>query len=270
MRAAIALSLFVLGGCSLVLDPGRHMPATDAGVDTGSASDADLDAPDAPDVDPLLPGNVCPQMARVICEGRENCCTMETPDDCQTLIRESCLEFVGPIVNEPSVGYDPVRGALLLERAQASAEACDNRILNLLADRDGLLSTFRGTVAADDPCVTSESLPILLRPFARIFSCTTGNYCHDDGVSFTCAPLKGAGEVCGGNYECGDDLYCARVTTSESQCSLREDDGTACTGPVQCESLYCDEMSNECETPEVNDVWCPDPFGLLLPNPPSM
>jgi hypothetical protein len=257
--AAIALTLLSISGCSLVLDPGRHMGEStiDAGVDSSTPTDGDV-----PDVTPLVAATVCRRLVALYCTGRAECCPSD-PTCNESELLDNCDRWVGPAVTAPNVNYDPIQGALLLEEAEASLGTCGTEILHLLADRDGLMSTFRGVFGLGEMCEAGID-DLLIAAIVRPFTCTEGLACLEEGTSgsYSCTELVPLEAECV-PFECAGDAYCGEVS-GMTQCAPRLPDTTSCTRPKECESLYCD-ATGHCREPSSEEVWCFDPFDFTMP-----
>jgi hypothetical protein len=106
--------------------------------------------------------------------------------------------------------------------------------------------------------------PLLIKPVARLFTCRSTFFCADLGDAFECQPLRPLGDPCEFHYQCAGDSYCGSLG-GESECSPRLSEGSpGCTGPAQCETLFCNS-GGRCADPTEDEVWCPDPFGILTP-----
>ncbi len=252
-QAMVAMGLaLALGGCSLVLDPGRHMG--DAAMDSATP-DADADVPT------LDVNNVCSAMASVFCEGRSHCCSMGAPSNCVAEATDKCERWLGPVLLEPNTHYNPERGAELLERARAAAaeDSCSDDIIALVAERDGLISAMDGTFGDGEACEANTG-DLLIDAVARLFTCTEGYGCRNEMSGWVCRPLSGMNEDCSKDFECQQALYCGELT---NQCVERRDITSGCDRAWQCQSLYCDMTDMTCADPDQDTVWCADPFDIL-------
>ncbi len=249
-------------GCPDVpMDAGVDAP-TDAFVDVGTDSGSDAGADSGADSgSSLAAGDLCPQLARVLCEGRQTCCSMPTPEDCQITMRDSCLEFFGRLALEPASGWDPARGAEILARIEAAAITCSPEVLPLIQSGDGIVSAFRGTVSEGGACVAAPTVPLELLPYARIFSCTDGLTCMRLGTEYTCRPLGTADDPCVFDFHCDSGLYCG-VEGFSGRCAFRLPTGSECTAGSDCVTFYCD---TSCGEPSADEAWCGDPFAAFLP-----
>ncbi|MBW2463204.1 MAG: hypothetical protein JRH11_16250 [Deltaproteobacteria bacterium] len=273
------------GGCSLVVDPGRHQGgdggAVDSGVGDSGAADAgaDTDADhcdrdfgslDAEVSGPLVRGSVCPELARVICAGRitQGCCLAavmagETAEDCQAALLDSCNRTIGHIVQEPNAAYNQACGGVLLDQAAAMAASCDPAILDLLIDRAGLLDTLDGVLEDGERC---EALfgNVAVKAVTAAFTCKRGMSCRRERLltPLICEPLSDTSTpspACDGNYDCKSGLRCDRALRL---CANRHSDELICESDTDCASLLCDTT---CQERTSDSAWCNDPFGLLTP-----
>lgn len=221
--AMLAVIAHAATGCVLALDPERH---------------------EIPDVMPV--DELCPRLIELSCAGHFDCC--EPPyvldrEACETQTATICDASLARWARDERTGYDGARASVLFRQAYDELRACRPELLSALSSRDGLRAMFAGTVELGGSCqpgsLARESIDA-----AAFFSCRgSENACLlaglGDPLPFTCQPARAQDGLCFSSLDCGEGLFCQRLTEEVGLCRPRQGTGVACTASEQCESLIC-------------------------------
>ncbi len=99
---------------------------------------------------------------------------------------------------------------------------------------------FVGKVADGGACTNDEDCS------------AEGSICKED----VCAPLSAEGQPCEFSLDCQEGLECAFGGPNSDKCVKPQPNGQMCSGSAECESGYCDFVSNACAAKKPNGEMC--------------
>jgi hypothetical protein len=194
---------------------GACSDATPAGVDGGD-SDADADA----DRDAgLSVDEYCDAQARVLCDGYQACCDLESYDRCIEILVEECE--AGEI-SSVRAGEATLDGVVAERCLDAYARAYEDCVWN---EDVGVACRYRwyGDAAEGEAC-------------RDVWHCRPGLGCALDGTSGTCVDLPGDGESCEAHGACEPGFYCSY---EDWLCHEEPGLGETCERPGICAAGEC-------------------------------
>jgi hypothetical protein len=251
----------MLGGCSLVNDPGRHQggDAGAGGVDGGSADGGLVDGGHAP----ISAESACAVLAASVCEAYENCCSTPVRDraTCERESLANCRERLDVFLTDIRTGYSAELAAQVIAQGRALQETCDPAIAQWFTY--DLLTVLEGTLPRTATCVTLAD--IVDGDYAGVFSCQRNmeTVCRPVGGvlgNWECQGASNEGGPCNMILHCARGLYCTGNFLATGMCARQKSNGTACVSNEECSSLHCNA---EVCTALDEDIYCAE----LFPDP---
>jgi hypothetical protein len=207
-------------------------------------------------------GQVCTRLAQIQCAGEAFCCENPGRDraTCEVVMRDGCINqlYLDAMTENPDTGFDPAAAATTMTQIETMASTCDVGIAEFGASPDGLMGMFRGTVEAGESCspglTTNEAAAA-----GALASCADVNTTAclpRSALSWRCDPRGQVGDDCFSDLNCVDGLYCPNpdLDLGGAQCAQRLPDGSPCSLPNECASLFC--KAGQCAPVTVQNAYC--------------
>ncbi|MCB9591152.1 MAG: hypothetical protein H6719_00345 [Sandaracinaceae bacterium] len=281
MTRSLAASLALLvGGCSLVFDPGAHMGgARDAGVDARTV-DVDGGGVDAGDMDGggvdggggsdagsegLDPAEYCRRGAEESCAAVTRCCSAVPAGfdeaGCVAETRSTCDALVTAALDRDYFAWDPMGAWRAVEEGRALASTCELSVVNFYVRRQGYYDGLVGLRTNGESCTPVSRTPTEIG--LAVLSCERDHACVEAPANtWTCRPLGAAGATCDYALQCaGMAPRCTSTGIGAGSCGAGELAGELCRASDECLSLSCEMETivvSRCGNALTQDeVYCP-------------
>ena len=207
--------------------------------------------------------DLCRRSAQTRCSANQTCCpddrwVFDTVDACIADEEAECLIYGGAAFDDGRVSIDPDTAEALLTDLEHGAAAC----AELPTAPDVVDRLFVGTQPDGADC-TFQGVDI-----SPALSCAEGLYCVVQVGDFTspgtCRPIAAPGEPCDpGGFElvssCTSGNYCGDDGGGQTRCRPVVPNGSDCASSNQCASGYCNDCPDgTCEGPSRCE---PEPAG---------
>ncbi len=190
---------------------------------------------------PVTEEALCGEVASAICDADESCFADSHPEDCVETQMAACRATVRPLVEDPRLGYDPMRGGAFVDGLRARGASCGASPV----DYASFVAMFTGTGATGADCTPHDLSASALRTSS--LSCETGNACRlylraDGSTQGVCE--RRADATCSHSFDCGANEFCDLPDHWQpgvwGSCRPLRSDGWACGGDLECGSRHCD------------------------------
>jgi hypothetical protein len=240
------------------------MSAPEPSAGTGSLAPLpDFDAGSDPNRNKVAPGTLCSRLAEIDCAGEVHCCNNpgRTVEACRADIMKTCTDnlFLDRMAGDPITGFDMAAAERAYTQLEEKAAQCDDTVAIWGGSPEGLRGILKGTVAPEAECTAPpEAIIDPPKVAAHLASCAqiATHAClpaQEEGGPWSCEARSTAGGPCFSDNNCVDGLYC-NTANPMGACTERLADGTACTNPTSCKSLYCKKGS--CVPADQQSAYC--------------
>jgi hypothetical protein len=221
---------------------------------------------------PIAAEALCEEVARVVCQADRECFP-DTPEleDCMEVQRTECGSSLQPLIDDPRLGYDALRGGAFVAALEENALSC----WETPPDLDAFFEVFAGTGVAGADCTPGTLDAASLRISA--LSCADGNACRihlrsDSTAEGVCEARSGS--ACSHAFDCGAGQFCSLPSRWQpgvwGECRPLRANGWECSSDLECASRHCagtcssdPEIDRPLTVPHAQIVLDADPIAYL-------